>query len=51
MGKVTAGKPLASDSSLNIYLLRPGIAVATWKDGGGIAFIAANLHYNNLIER
>ena len=49
--KVTAGKSAATDSMVNIYLHRPGIAVAAFKDGGGLAFVAANLHYNKLIDR
>lgn len=42
---------LGSDSAIDIFPLTEGAVIAVWKDGGGLAYIAANFHYNNLIQR
>lgn len=39
------------DTSLKIRIILPGVMVATWKDGGGIAFISLCIHKSNLVER
>ena len=49
--KLTSQTPLGSDTAVNIFSLGKGIIVASWKDGGGLAFVAANFHYNHLIQR
>ncbi|KAF6033889.1 FBXO15 [Bugula neritina] len=49
--KLTSVDPIGSDSMVDLYLIHPGVVMAAWKNGGGMAFISANFHYNKLIDR
>ncbi|XP_067933999.1 F-box only protein 15-like [Watersipora subatra] len=49
--ELTKQTPLGSDSAVDLFRLANGLVVAAWKDGGGLAFVAGNLPYHNLIDR
>ncbi|KAL8590040.1 hypothetical protein ACOMHN_007065 [Nucella lapillus] len=42
---------VASEDQINLYRLPGDLLLATWKADGQIAFFAAGLHYNQLVQR
>ncbi|XP_052214101.1 F-box only protein 15-like [Dreissena polymorpha] len=46
-----SNKPAGSDGMVNIYNLPEGLAIATWKEDGGLAFVCLGLHFNLLLQR
>lgn len=44
-------QPVGSDSTVQSYAFAERLLISTWKDGGGLAYIAVGIHYNQLIER
>ncbi|XP_043923064.1 F-box only protein 15 [Protopterus annectens] len=43
--------PIASDKLIQLSCLTPGLLMALWKEGVGITFVMACLHYYHLLER
>ncbi|XP_071824288.1 F-box only protein 15-like [Apostichopus japonicus] len=39
------------DETLKLHIIHPGVVIATWKDGGDIAFVSLCLHKFTLMER
>ncbi|XP_031222057.1 F-box only protein 15 isoform X2 [Mastomys coucha] len=42
---------IGCDRLIRIFCLDPGLLVGLWKKNNGLAFVMANLHYHQLVER
>ncbi|NWZ73494.1 FBX15 protein, partial [Acrocephalus arundinaceus] len=42
---------VGADELVQLFSLSPGLLVGVWKEKNEIAFVMANLHYNQLVER
>lgn len=49
--KRDAAELCSSDKMVNTYIMTGGCIVATWKEGGELAYVALNLPLNNLVQR
>ncbi|XP_070574885.1 F-box only protein 15-like [Ptychodera flava] len=43
--------PDGQDNTVDIYILGHGLMLATWKEGGGLAFVSLSLHSHQLVQR
>ncbi|XP_041376319.1 F-box only protein 15-like [Gigantopelta aegis] len=42
---------LVSDDLVSLHRLPSGLVIATWKDGGELAFVTVGFHFNHLVHR
>ena len=48
---VSDHSPVVEDESISVYSIPPGLILAFWKNGDGLAFFTASFHYHGLVKR
>ncbi|XP_011673491.2 F-box only protein 15 [Strongylocentrotus purpuratus] len=43
--------PIVKSDAINVYTIDGGIILATWKEGGEVAFVSLCLHHHGIIQR